>query len=247
MSRAVMGVGATALLPNCATTEGGGGGSLSQATKDRPFVNSLGMKFVPVPGTKVLFCTTETTVEHYQAAGRGYQAPGFAQEANHPAVNVSWHEAKDWCAWLSRKEKRRYRLPTDAEWSAAAGGDTYAWGSAWPPPNHAGNYAGQEMRGTTEAERALLFKGFSIIGGFSDRHKFTAPAGSYPANRLGIHDLGGNVWEWCEDGHPQDRTQRVLRGGSWGSDYRRYLALSYRLSGAPGGRDHGYGFRCVVA
>lgn len=235
-------------LTQCETspTGGGGGGNVPPATQDAPFINSLGMKFVPVPGTKVLFCTTETTVAQYQAAGLGYQAPGFSQGADHPAVNVSWNDAKAWCAWLSKKEGRKYRLPTDAEWSAAVGTSTYPCGYSWPPPNNAGNYAGQEMRGCTPAERALLFKGFTLIGGFSDRHKFTAPVGSYPANSLGLHDLGGNVWEWCEDWHPEHRGQfRVLRGGSWLYGDRVSLASSYRGCFAPGG-SLGFGFRCVV-
>lgn len=238
---------AAALLTQCTTPTGGGGGSLPPATKENPFVNSLGMKFVPVPGTNVLFCTTETTVAQYQAAGLGYQAPPFSQGSNHPAVNVSWNDAKAWCAWLSKKEGKRYRLPTDAEWSVAVAASTYPWGYQWPPPNNVGNYSGQEMRGCTPAERAILFKGFTLIGGFSDRHKFTAPVGSYAANGNGLHDLGGNVWEWCEDWHHEYKGKyRVLRGGSWGDGYRGYLASSYRHDYTPDYRNYFYGFRCVV-
>ncbi|MCB1211129.1 MAG: SUMF1/EgtB/PvdO family nonheme iron enzyme, partial [Verrucomicrobiales bacterium] len=217
------------------------------ATKESPFVNSLGMKFVPVPGTKILMCTTETTVAQYQAAGLGYQPPGFSQGSDHPAVNVSWNDAKAWCAWLSKKEGRKYRLPTDAEWTAAVGTSTYPWGNQWPPPNNCGNYAGQELRGCTEAERAILFKGYSIIGGFSDRHKFTSSVGSYAANGLGIHDLGGNVWEWCEEWHREFRgTCRVCHGGSWGDGLREPLASSFRGGLTPDHRSNSLGFRCVV-
>lgn len=181
------------LLSQCVVPAGGGGGggSLPAATKEQPYVNSLGMKFVPVAGTNVLFCTTETTVAQYQAAGLGYQAPQFTQGSNHPAVNVSWDDAKAWCAWLSKREGKKYRLPTDAEWSAAVGLSTYPWGDSWPPPNNVGNFAGQEMRGCTAAEREILFEGYSLIGGFSDGYKFTAPVGSYSANGYGLHDLGG--------------------------------------------------------
>jgi formylglycine-generating enzyme required for sulfatase activity len=235
-------------LTQCETssTGGGGAGKVPPATRESPFVNSLGMKFVPVPGTKVLFCTTETTVAQYQAAGLGYQAPEFSQGGNHPAVNVSWNDAKAWCAWLSKKEGRKYRLPTDAEWSAAVGGSTYPWGNQWPPPNNVGNYAGQEMRGCTPAERAILFKGFTLIGGFTDRHKFTAPVGSYPANGYGLYDMGGNVWEWCEDKHPTVSGTRVLRGGSWVYAFRDLLASSFRGGPAPYDRYNFYGFRVVV-
>ena len=209
------------------------------ASKEAPFVNSLGMQFVPVPGTNVLFCTTETTVAQYQAAGLGYQAPKFSQESNHPAVNVSWNEAKAWCAWLSQREGKKDRLATDAEWSAAVGSSTYPWGESWPPPSNYGNYAGQELRGCTEAERAILFRGFTIIEGFSDRHKFTAPVGSYAANGYGVYDLGGNVWEWLEN--------PVLRGGSWSDDARdEGLASSFRFGSTPGSRYGNVGFRCVV-
>ncbi len=250
MSRAILGVGATALLPNCATTGDGSiqsTGNLPPATKDAPFVNSLGMKFVPVPGTNILMCTTETTVAQYQAAGMGYRAPRYPQGSDHPAVNISWNDAKAWCAWLSKREGRRYRLPMDAEWSAAVGGSKYPWGNQWPPPNNFGNYAGQELRSTTEEERKLFFRGFELIGGFKDRHKFTAPVGSYPANGYGLHDLGGNAWECCEDKLKPEQPWRVVRGGMWLESEREILSSSERDGIMPGDAGIGSGFRCVIA
>lgn len=230
--------GISLMLSHCnAVSSGGGSGSLSPATKDQPFVNSLGMKFVPVPGTKILMCTTETTVAQYQAAGMGYQAPKFPQGPTHPAVNVSWNDARAWCQWLSKKEGRRYRLPMDLEWSAAVGPTKYPWGNQWPPPSNFGNYAGQEMRSLPEGERAMLFAGteFKVIGGFSDQHRFTAPVGSYPPNTLGICDLGGNAWERCGE---RNRT----RGGSWNCAYR----ASVESAGINYWNNDNTGFRCVI-
>ncbi len=236
------------LLTQCAApTVGSGSGSLPPATKDSPFVNSLGMKFVPVPGTKILMCTTETTVAQYQAAGLGYRAPRFSQGSNHPAVNVSWNDAKAWCAWLSKKEGRRYRLPTEAEWSAAVGTSTYPWGNQWPPPNNAGNYMGQEQKTSAAAFAMWRGAGASAIGvirGFTDRHVFTSSVGSYPADELGLCDLGGNVTEWCEDGDLP--THKVIRGGSWAlCDFRTALRSSQSNNLPSSHRSEAGGFRCV--
>lgn len=130
----------------------------------KSFVNSLGMEFTEVPGTDVLFCLWETRVQDYRAYAEAssdvdteWQNPGFTQGDTHPVVNVSWNDAKAFCAWFSRKEGKTYRLPTDAEWSVAVGlresaagspkdkhckvSGVYPWGTQWPPPNDAGNYA----------------------------------------------------------------------------------------------------------
>ena len=233
------------LLSGCAT--GGGGGSASGAkvvaTKEQPFVNALGMKFVPVPGTKILMCTTETTVAQYQAAGMGYMAPKFAQGSTHPAVNVSQKDAKAWCAWLTKTEGRRYRLPTILEWGAAVGSGTYPWGKNWPPPNNFENFCGQEFK-TPEAIAFAKSLGaqageWRVIGGFQDRHVFTAPVGSYPPNNLGINDLSGNVSEWCGD-------RAVLRGGSWLNLDRVNLQSSCLRGYAADSRNVYNGFRCVL-
>jgi formylglycine-generating enzyme required for sulfatase activity len=230
------------------------------------FTNSLGMKFVPVPGTKVLFCTTEVTVDQYKAAGLGYEAPRFAQAGNHPAVNVSWNDAKAYCAWLSKREGKKYRLPTDREWSCAvgigemesAGGspesksgkipDVFPWGRG-KPSGKAGNYMGQEWRKEPARAKAYFTSlgennyQLSLIPDYDDGYLFTAPVGSYAANNLGIYDLGGNVWEWCEDKY--SKAFRVLRGGSWGNGGRGGLLSSCRGSYAPGVRNDYYGFRVV--
>ncbi|MGV3659704.1 MAG: formylglycine-generating enzyme family protein [Prosthecobacter sp.] len=223
------------------------------ATKEDPFVNSLGMQFVPVPGTRVLMCTTETTIHQYRASGRIYNAPPFAQGRMHPAVNVSWNDAKAWCAWLSAKEGRRYRLPTDAEWSAAGDGSTYPWGNAWPPPDNVGNYAGQEMRECTSKEVAWLQSGhgsyfdladgWTIIGGFRDGHKFTSPVGSYAANQHGFYDLGGNVREWCESGKTDSN---IIRDAGWYNDGKREMASSHGYYSASSRTHPGHGFRVMV-
>lgn len=248
---------------------------LAAATKDAPFVNSLGMKFVPVPGTNILMCTTETTVEQYKASGMMYKAPTFRQGSNHPAVNMRWKEAQDWCAWLSKCEGLKYRLPTDAEWSAAVGGTKFPWGNCWPPPNHFGNYIGQEAK-VPEMERHMRnrwgdwppfdLSSMGFIEGFRDRHVFTAPVGSYPPNALGIHDLGGNVWEWCEDwyragmndyakepsliqllGDRQGRRiYRVFRGGAWYPSTGDDQLSAFRNFELPTIGDDDRGFRCVL-
>ncbi len=216
--------------------------SLSTATKERPRVNSLGMKFVPVAGTKVLFSVWETRVRDYEAF---VKAKGLAwkksseQGPTHPAERVSWHDAQAFCVWLSGKEGIEYRLPTDAEWSAAVSlrgekgatpGDKhmkmagFPWGGEWPPPEGAGNYM-YTFNHTVEA----------------------VPVGSFRANGFGIYDLGGNVVEWCEDRLGPRDEMRVLRGGSWSDTDQDRLKSSYRSSHWPTTDGSSFGFRVVMA
>ena len=71
--------------------------------------------------------------------------------------------------------------------------------------------------------------------------------GSFGANACGLYDLGGNVWQWCENWYDAAETGRVLRGASWCENYRVNLLASYRNGDVPGLRDDHVGFRCVVA
>ncbi|HZR16144.1 MAG TPA: SUMF1/EgtB/PvdO family nonheme iron enzyme [Verrucomicrobiae bacterium] len=221
------------------------------------WTNSLGMKFVSVPGTSVLFCVWETRVQDYatyaQAApgvDASWKNPGFSQTGTHPVVKVSWEDAQGFCRWITQKERQegkvpavaQYRLPSDSEWSWAVGigdrerdgtprdkgkrlKDLYPWGTAWPPPQGAGNY--DPCLGT-------------------DSFDYTSPAGSFEPNLQGLFDLGGNVWEWCEDFLNGTSGVRVLRGGSWNFSGPDHLLSSYRNGVAADARSSGIGFRCVL-
>ena len=247
---------------------------LERATKEHPWVNSLGMKFVPVAGTQVLFSVWDTRVQDFEAfvADTNYDATegmwsldkdGWKQRGpTHPVAGVSWKDAKKFCEWLTGREQgsgmlprgRVYRLPTDAEWSAGVGlqgeeGNNpiekdgkiklYPWGKEWPPPKGAGNYAGEESKITKKPSD------WGMIKGYNDGYPRTSPVGSFAANANGLYDMGGNVWQWCEDWY--HATGRVLRGASWSSYNRDSLLASSRALGLPDAHDATIGFRCVVA
>jgi formylglycine-generating enzyme required for sulfatase activity len=254
--------------------------------KEHPFENSLGMRFVPVPvGYKqpLLFSIWKTRVKdfdvfvtatHYDATkdmwsfgskGQGdhnvanWKSPGFAQTDLHPVCGVSFVDAVAFCQWLSKKESRQYRLPTDHEWSCAVGiGDrerasdgprgnhrkidgVYPWGTQWPPPKGAGNYAGEECRGLPSFPH-----NYTTIEGYRDGFAYTSPVGSFDANAFGLYDLGGNLWEWCDDWMDADHRHRVLRGGSWGDVVAACLLSSFRKHDQPDYRGVVYGFRVVL-
>ena len=131
-----------------------------------------------------------------------WKSPGFPQTPDDPVVGVCWEDADQFCAWLTKKERsegaltafQRYRLPTDREWSEAVGllheeGATpeersgrskgvYPWGGAMPPPEGAGNYAGEESRQGAPAS-------WNVLSGYRDSFPRTAPVEATPANALG--------------------------------------------------------------
>ena len=215
--------------------------------------NSLGMPFVPLPGSSALFCIWPTRVQDFQVFSREtlrvWPAPNFPQDATHPAVNVTWHDAGDFCVWLTAKEQAahligprdKYRLPNDAEWSTAVGlgaetgvtpaarddgnVEKFPWGTQWPPPRNAGNY-----------DPSLQIENFTN----------TSPVGAFAANDLGLFDLGGNVWEWCQDLHSPKSKDRTLRGGCWCSSLRKQMLSAARIFDSPGHRINFIGFRCVL-
>ena len=225
----------------------------------KPFENTLGMKFVPVPGTDVLFSIWDTRVQDYQvfvqATSTGWPDPPFPQGPTHPAVNLSWFDAKKFCEWLTEKEQQAgrlgpnqaYRLPTIVEWSAAVGPDQYPWGDNWPPPNGAGNYRDTQYYEKYRDAEAL--KSDDYINDYDDGYADTSPVGSFTANKFGLYDMGGDVWQWCDDppsNYPEDR---VVRGASFKSNriLQDYQLSSYRLAITPGDSSSDCGFRCVLA
>jgi hypothetical protein len=244
------------------------------ATKETPFINGLGMKFVPVSitggptdGQEVLFSVWETRVGDYEAFHQETKRAGKSPEgkAGEAVGNVTWDEAVAFCEWLTDRERRSggilagvsYRLPTDHEWSCAVGiggretaaqspevksgkiSDIYPWGRAWPPPQGAGNYA--------DAAAKKAHPEWDVIPDYDDGFASIAPAGVFDPNSLGIHDLGGNVWEWCSDLFESSQSGRVIRGGSYYFDPLHFHLSSFRLAREPKDRRHNHGFRVVLA
>ncbi len=200
------------------------------------------------------------------AYGATWKEPGFIQSPAHPVGGVSWTDAQQFCQWLTTRERAegkipegyQYRLPSDHEWSCAAGvGQSenaehspkskdgkvtthFPWGNHWPPTKGAGNYA------DTSAKKA--HPAWPLMPGYNDGFPDTAPVGSFGANPLGIYDLGGNLWEWCEDRYEANQPNRVLRGASYNDQGRNFLVTSYRGgSNDPDVRHGANGFRVVLA
>ncbi|MFM5961732.1 MAG: formylglycine-generating enzyme family protein, partial [Dolichospermum sp.] len=142
--------------------------------------------------------------------------PSRFEGANRPVEQVSWYEAVEFCARLSRIENKVYRLPTEAEWEyACRAGTTTPFYCGETISTDLANYDGDYTYGDG-------LKGV-------DRQQTTG-VGSFPSNPFGLYDMHGNVWEWCEDtwhdnykNAPTDGTawadlsdnRKVLRGGSW--------------------------------
>jgi len=149
---------------------------------------------------------------------------GYTQTATHPVACVSWRDARDYAAWLSRKTGQKYRLPSDSEWEYAA---------------RAGSVASRPWKETIEgacsnanvADQAAAqqYPGWKVHP-CSDGYTYTAPVGSFQPNTFGLYDMLGNVFEWVQDcWHPDyrgaptdgsawlsgDCSQRDMRGGSW--------------------------------
>jgi formylglycine-generating enzyme required for sulfatase activity len=176
-------------------------------------------------------------------------AERFAGEQR-PVVNVSWHDAMAFCQRLRLRTGKNYTLPSEAQWE-------YACRAGTTTPFHFGdtistklaNYDGSELYGN---------------GQKGEYRQQTTDVASFPANPWGLHDMHGNVWEWCADhwhnnykGAPEDgrawineeakedknsSNDRLLRGGSWLND-PRYCRSAYRGSNHPDFRFFSFGFR----
>jgi formylglycine-generating enzyme required for sulfatase activity len=159
---------------------------------------------------------------------------GFKQTGRDPVVCVTWRDASDYAAWLSKRTGKHYRLLSEAEWEYAARAGTntpYYWGDT--PDHKFANYGPDEAYG----------KG---VATGRDKWIYTSPVGSFPPNRFGLYDMSGNVLQFVadclgtydktpKDGRPYSRdiplkfvgdlaelsgtqscSYRVARGGDWG-------------------------------
>jgi len=186
--------------------------------------------------------------------GLNWRKPGFDQQSTHPVTSVSWEDAVAFCQWLSREDGRTYRLPTEAEWEygCRAGTDTlFFWGD--DPDAGTGYLNAADETGTPDG-RSWTYK-FN----FKDGYAATSPVGRFKPNAFGLHDMQGNVREWCSDWYggytstpvddptgPTAGSDRVLRGGSW-SLGARVCRSAFRCGFTPAYRISFLGFRVAFS
>jgi len=243
----------------------------AQEKKDPPkhYTNNLGMKFTWIPPgsfmmgspkeekerlpdesqhkvtlTKGFYMGVYTVTQEQWQAVMGNNPSHFKGEKNLPVEQVSWNDCQEFIKKLREKDKdkKAYRLPTEAEWE-------YSCRAGTTTPFHFGetistdqaNYYGEAVYGNGK------------VGVY---RKKTTPVGTFPANAWGLHDMHGNLWQWCQDWYaaeypkndvtdpqgPEKGTLRVLRGGSWYS-YPEYCRSAFRFRYVPGGRSGIYGCR----
>lgn len=191
-----------------------------------------------------------------QRPATNWRSPGFAQTDDHPVVCVSWSDATAFCQWMSAQTGQVCRLPTEAEWEYACRSGNSTRYSTGDGPDSLQGYANFR-----DASYLALQPDATAAAPWSDGAQRTAAVGSYRANAWGLHDMHGNVGEWCADWFDADyyrsspsldpsgprraASWHSVRGGSWFN-----AAFSCRCSGRhdgiPTAASTTNGFRVLV-
>lgn len=187
---------------------------------------------------------TEVTLGQYRRFRSDHHLENVDEHFNkedRPAALVSWQEAREFCTWLSEQPeekdaRRRYYLPTEAQWEWAARAGTATT-----------RYFGDDDK------RQREFSWFNHTYTANPKHESgergRQPVAKLSANAWGLHDMLGNVWEWCEDRRMDERTgenrQPVMRGGSWRSGAFHCTAVAHD-PGDPRQKADNIGFRVVM-
>ena len=216
------------------TSEQGGDCDSDESPNRRTTVNSFYMGMLEV--TQSQWEKVMGTSVYQQRNKANPEWPMEGTGPDYPMYYVSWEEAKEFCARLSRQTGKTYRLPTEAEWEYAARGGKKAEGTKYSGSNYLGSVAWYTDNSSSS----------------------THPCGTKQANALGIYDMSGNVLEWCEDwygnylsydtNNPKGASSgqyRVLRGGSWYNS-ASYCRVASRDYNTPDNRGGDGGFRVVL-
>ena len=163
--------------------------------------------------------------------------PSAFKVDNLPVENVSWNDCQEFISKLNAMTGQTFRLPTEAEWEYAARGGNKSRGYKYSGSNTIGDVAWYDGNSGNK----------------------THPVGTKAPNELGIYDMSGNVWEWCNDWYdsysssaqtnpkgPSNATYRVFRGGDWEAG-AKYCRVSRRFSRTPGSRDYTRGLRLALS
>ena len=218
----------------------------------REFIKDLGYKTdAEKDGSGALGRTDSGNFE--QKPEYTWRNAGFDQTDEHPVVAVSWNDAAAFCEWLARKEGKKYRLPTEAQWEYACRAGTTTRFCCGDDPEALANFGN-----VADATLKRRFPACPDAIKASDGYVFTSPVGQFRPNAFGLYDMHGNAWQWCADWYsdypaapvddpvgPAAGPGRICRGcGFWcdgRSAERSYNIPAYRAD------DVGFRVSLVVA
>lgn len=178
---------------------------------------------VKVEGTFTDFYISKYPVTQAQWFAVMGNNPSKFQNNNNPVENVSWEDCQLFLKKLNELTGKKYRLPTSGEWQFAASGG-----------QKSKNF---KYAGSNDINEVAWYEGNSGAT--------THPVGQKQPNELGLYDMTGNVWEWCEDWYDEKKSSRVLRGGNFFNS-ASYCEVSGRNYFAPSTRGSGLGFRLAL-
>ncbi|MBI4025104.1 MAG: SUMF1/EgtB/PvdO family nonheme iron enzyme [Verrucomicrobia bacterium] len=211
-------VGMPVVIP--AAESGGGEGRESRTSGDGFFKNSIGMEMVRMTEGYWVGKYEVTQEEYEKVTGTN---PSRYKGARKPVEEVSWHDAMAFCKKLTELERPMGALPK---------------GHAYTLPT--------DQQWIAFVADATLKQ--AVYGRFGPKQESLGPleVGSLGANKFGLHDVRGNVWEWCLEKYLPGYAWHVLRGGAWSIADPEGLDISIRLNVEPETRYPFYGFRCVL-
>ena len=214
----------------------------SDACKDEKPVHSVTLSDYYIGQTQV-------TQELWKAV-MGSNPFYFEGDNQRPVENVSWDDCQEFIEKLNRLTGKNFRLPTEAEWEFAARGGNKRNDYKYSGSNKVNDVAWYKSNSSTNSVM------WSFLTG--DRGGRTHPVAQKQANELGLYDMSGNVWEWCQDWYgdyssnsqtnptgPSTGSDRVLRGGGW-YNYAVEVRVSNRDYRTPDNRYFNYGLRLAL-
>ena len=244
-----------------------GGGNEDKPQTDTFTVNGVTFKMMPVEGGTFMMGATEEQGNDYYSGERpvhqvtlsGYSigmtqvtqelwvavmgsnpsdfnGGSYGTNLQRPVEKVSWNDCQTFITRLNELTGKHFRLPTEAEWEFAARGG-----------NKSQHY---KYAGSNDIDEVAWYT--------SNSGYMTHPVAAKAPNELGLYDMSGNVWEWCQDWYgsysseaqtnptgPETGSNRVFRGGSWG-DSARYCRVSSRSGSTPSFRRNSLGLRLAL-
>ena len=211
--------------------------------EERP-VHSVTLSSYYIAETEVTQALWEA-VTSYKPTKDSYQwkAP-YGVGAQYPAYYVSWNDCQDFIAKLNSLTGEKFRMPTEAEWEYAARGGNKSKGYRYSGSNTIGDVA--------------WYKGNAFDMGKNNPNYGTHAVKTKQPNELGLYDMTGNLWEWCQDWYgtyssnpqtnptgPADGTNRIVRGGHWGAPEKN-SGVAYRKYPSPNSRTRQDGLRLAM-